>query len=526
MNRTTSLLILTILLPYSGPAATIFVDKSYTGTVQNGSPQNPYTTVGAGVFFASPADLLSIHNGDYHEAALTITKNLTLQAGGGPVTIDDHKWGRLANPGFVGKAIKSTLFFAGQPLDGTINNNCGPVPNLTNQYTLYPIDQRYLQWTDPANRSFSVQSAVDAGINVLSMSSWGESWLPCTVPCPEVPACGCEATNCTWVPRCFHQGGDQYCRIGWYGAANMQITPDAKNQLFDAAVDKPILIMPFIESRFDYDWNFHDEFPTNAQGIVAPGLISQIEDLVNVYLLHPANPQWPAKWAQVYDQQGQARYAITIIQAASATLHQSDPGSDAVFANAFDQVEYSVFTNTGVHVGFFIDPIAQNPTSTFNCPGIQLSQTFSIYGSTFKPDPISTGPFLRQAQSMLGIQCYSPEGWIDGTNAANSVTECYKIQWKMDFSQRWFQTGLPFLQDVTPGYNGLVLFAGKPGLHYWGYDDAWRGALTQLVQNYGSAGMVYNSWNGYGEGLAAMETVQLPSADTLGWLQSLTSLYP
>lgn len=513
-------------------SATIFVDGSFTGTVQNGSPQNPYSTITKGIAAASPGDLLSISTGQYHEAPVTISKAVTLTASGGPVAIDNHLWGRLANRDFVGQPIKAALFFAGQPLDGSANNPCGPVPNLTNEYTLYPVDQRHLQWLDPnnptdsANRDFAVQSTVDAGINVLSMSSWGESWLPCTTPCPQVPACGCELTNCTWVPRCFHIGTNQYCKIGWYGAANMQITPEAKDQLFDAAVGKPILIMPFIESRFLYDWNFHDEFPTDSNGNLAPGLISQIEDLINVYLLHPSNPAWPAKWAQVFDRQGQARYAVTVIQAASATLPPSDPASDEAFAAGFDAVAQKVLSDTGILVGFFIDPIARDPTSTFGCPGIDLTQTGSTYGSSFKPDPSSTGPFLRNTKSLLGIQCYSPEGWIDGTNPGYSVTECYKLQWKIDFSRRWFETGIPFLQDVTPGYNGTNLFSGQPGLHLWGYDDSWRQGLTQLVQQYGSAGMVYNSWNGYGEGLAGMETVELPASSTIGWLQSLTGLYP
>src|SRR5271166_221406 len=115
MSRTCLFIASAALLPCVLEAGTIFVDWSYTGTLQNGTQQNPYTTVSRGVAAASAGDVVSINSGGYHEAPLTITKNLTLQAGGGPVTIDQHAWGHLANPGFVNKPIKATLFFAGQP---------------------------------------------------------------------------------------------------------------------------------------------------------------------------------------------------------------------------------------------------------------------------------------------------------------------------------------------------------------------------------------------------------------------------
>jgi hypothetical protein len=522
-----------------GVGGTIYVNRASTGDVESGSFSSPFRTLAPAEEAVANGDSLIITSGDYHEA-LTFSTNGQVRASGGPVTIGLHPWGRLANAGFAAKPIKTTLFYAGRPLDGTtFDNGCGPSANATNFYSLWPVDQQHLNWVDPAdptssaNRDFVVQSMVDAGLNVISMSSWGESWLPCTNPCPQVPDCGCQKNDCTQIYRCFTNGPDRFCRIGWFGAANMQVSPTAKNQLFDAAVSKPILIIPFIESRFLYDWNFHDEFPTN--GALAPGLISQIEDLLNVYVLHPLNPAWPAKWAQVYDQDGQARYAVSIVQVATDRLNQGDPGADAAFAAGFDAVAQQVFADTQLLVGFFIDPIAPDPTSAFGCPDIDITKTFSVYSSNFKASPEVTGPYLRRQKSILGIQCFSPEGWIDGRlGTGYAVDACYKLNWKWDFSRRWFKTGIPFLQDVTPGYNSTLLFANRNpdgGLKKWGYDDQWRGGLTQMVREFGQAGVVYNAWNGYPEGLAAMEVVdsngvQLPRAATIDWLKSLTALYP
>ncbi|HVV70221.1 MAG TPA: hypothetical protein VHI52_01775 [Verrucomicrobiae bacterium] len=534
------------LLAWSATAAagTLYVDAGYTGAFELGTPAAPFKTVAAAESAASAGDALVIVSGFYPET-VTLTTPGTLLATGGPVSIGFKPWGRLANPEFLGQRIRTTLFYAGRPLDGygtAEENGCGPVPNVTNIYSVWPRDAQHLNWVDPsaptssANRDFVVRKMIEAGLNVVNMSSWGESWLPCMTPCPQVSDtnCSCQRYECvSGEPRCFLVNGQKFCLIGWYGSANMQVSPNAKDQLFDAAVGKPILIIPYIESRFGFDWDFHDEFPSLPDGTLAPGLISQIEDLINVYLLHPKNPEWPKKWARVYDQDGHERYAISIVQAATQMLNSADPNSHQKFAAGFDDVAQRVYADLQVSVGFFIDPVSPDPTSDFGCPGIDTNRTFNVYDSTFKPSPELTGPYLRQQKSILGIQCFSPEGWIDGRlGTGYSVTPCYKLKWKRDFSQRWFATGIPFLQDVTPGYDSTLLFAHREpdgGLKRWGYDDEWRGALTQMVKDFGKTGFIYNAWNGYPEGLAAMEVltngVPVPSSVTFDWLKSLTALY-
>jgi hypothetical protein len=36
--------------------------------------------------------------------------------------------------------------------------------------------------------------------------------------------------------------------------------------------------------------------------------------------------------------------------------------------------------------------------------------------------------------------------------------------------------------------------------------DAWRSALTDMVRDFGKNGIVFNCWNGYTEGMAAVPT--------------------
>ncbi len=444
------------------------------------------------------------------------------------------KRGALASPGLDNQPIKAILFFAGEQLDGKNlpENICPALPgNITaGCATAWPVDQTLLDWTQPANRLKAIQSVARLGFNTLTMSTWGEAGLPCTVACPYIPrqCCGLQSgSSCqTPIPRCSIQpDGRQQCRIGWYGSANTQLSPAAKDELFDVVAQTSLQIIPSIESRFDYEWNFRTDFPTSQDprtpGQLAPGLISQVEDLLDRYVVNPRNPAWRDHWALVYDKNGVKRRAVAIVQASSDSL---GPNDDQKFADAFDKVANQIYQDTCrrnacTSVGFFIDPIARDPNSTYGCN--VAGPVHSTYGAKFKPDPDATGPFLYNRNSILGIDSYSPEGWIDGINAP--VNECFKIAWKQDFSRRWQASGVPFLQDVTPGYDGSKLFTG-PGLHKWGYDGAWRSALLDMTRTFGRRGMIYNSWNGYCEGLAGMETFQQGTTN-VDFIRSLIATY-
>lgn len=89
-------------------------------------------------------------------------------------------WGRLANPEFDGERIKTTLFFAGQASDGSTPYGCTQFVN-THTYTLNPVPRdNHLNWTNSINRDFVLNLMISAGINVVTMSSWGEDFHECS----------------------------------------------------------------------------------------------------------------------------------------------------------------------------------------------------------------------------------------------------------------------------------------------------------------------------------------------------------
>ena len=371
-------------------------------------------------------------------------------------------WGRLANPGFHNQKIKTTLFFSGQAKDGSQFYECNPGLNI-GLFTVYPIDPHHLNWSaNPTNRDFALGSMVAAGLNTVSMSSWGEDFLPCTT--------------------------------AWAISAPMQTAPGSHDELFEAAGNHDLVIIPFIESRGD--WAFRHEFPTTIEGDVAPGTVSQIVNLIERYLQNPEHPEWASRWAVVWDQSRQPRYAVTLIHASSDRI---TPTAHASYAQGFDLIADEVFNQTGVRVGFFIDPLPPNS----NAPGV------------YKPSPEGAGPELLKTDSILGIQSFIPEIWLPG-----GPTDMQLLGYKDDYSQRWSQTGVPFLMDVSPGYDAHLVF---PGSIYYGFTLQWQNVLTEMVKLYGEDGLVFNSWNGYTEGMAAVPTMQHGN-QYFYWLQTLTTI--
>ena len=49
------------------------------------------------------------------------------------------------------------------------------------------------------------------------------------------------------------------------------------------------------------------------------------------------------------------------------------------------------------------------------------------------------------------------------------------IRWKQQFASKWISTGIPFVQDISPGYDARIVF---PGPHIFGNTATWRDAAS------------------------------------------------
>lgn len=393
--------------------------------------------------------------------------------------LTDDIWGTLANPGFDGHAINSTLFFSGNSRNGYFTHQCHAAIN-TSLYTVNPTDNRHLDWgVSSTERDFAVNKMIEAGVNVINMSYWGEEFL----------SNNCEDSR-------------------WVKYAPMQTSVPSNRELFDASVGKDILISPYIEDNSD--WVLANEFPGN-NGEPAFGLTAQIAEIINTYLVNPANPAWKDKWAKAYNKDGEPRYIISLIHVASNTLNLNDPEIAKKFVDGFDAVALKILQDYNILIGFNLDMLPSGDIPSLNT------------NYNYRPDP--TVQKVRDAfldsPSVLAIQCFIPEIWIYNS----SLTEVQLIDWKRDFSEAWIDSGVPFLQDVTPGYDNHIVFPNS--FVQYGNTGYWRDQQNQLIQRVTpngltSKGTTFNAWNGYTEGFAGMPTVEY-STYVFDWAKEVFS---
>jgi hypothetical protein len=432
-------------------------------------------------------------------------------------------WGLLANPGFERRPMKSAFFFAGDwKFSGFIDPRCNNLPGFSKFYeyctgpndffyTVHPSDARDLGWSENLNfRRFALDRMVAAGVNVVNMSYWGK------------------------------RGTDR-----WAYWAPMQTSTFAHDELFDVAVEKNLLIAPYIEDGACTDcddpgtgqprggnspaFNFADDFP-GTQSDPSPALVDQIVDLVNRYLLYPEKPEWPARWARVYDQCGQKRYVISIIHASSR-----QPGvDDHLFAEGLDRVASKVAERTGgVQVGFTLDVIPQptgyypTPDSAGRTPNGLPSALSLLAIECFIPEISAAGGF-RNNQPRPSGHVYGPGPRQGEPILIDSLDLGMLISWKGNFVRSWVETGIPVILDVAPGYDAHIVFAPPrpedPIALAWGNNNQWRNAQTKMIA-FGVKGITINSWNGYTEAMAAVPTLEFNEANYL-WLKSLNALIP
>ena len=396
-------------------------------------------------------------------------------------------WGLLANPGFEGRAMKSVYFFAGDWKFGIQRwYEYFACPNDA-FYTLHPSDARHLGWSEQQqNRDFALNAMAEAGVNVINLSYWGK------------------------------RGTDR-----WVFWAPMHCSTFAHDQVFDAALSRNILVAPYIESSAATNsdpktgkpfqcgvprtghtgnspgYSFGDDFPGDFTN-PAPALVDQIRDLIDRYLLAPENPQWASRWAQAYDHLGEKRYIISIIHACS-----NQPGiDDESFTAGLDRVADAVSSQTGISVGFTLDPL----------PGTSYSLT------------PSAGSALARSRSFLAIEPFISEIAL-GTDDLRTL-----LPLKQGFLNRWLSAGVPVILDVSPGYDAHIVFPAANN-DYWriANDDIWHNGQTQMIVSNAGAnwvrGITFNTWNGYTEGYAAVPTLEYGS-QAYTWLRSLFQLLP
>jgi hypothetical protein len=349
--------------------------------------------------------------------------------------------GLLASENFQGQPVKGVYFFAGN------GDNSNPF------YTSHPLLLDDLQWNnEPRTQALVMGRIAAAHANTVVMSYWSNmpQWSPMAVT----------VQNGLTVPA---------------------------PEILGAILNMPLTIMPALESGSSPDpkvpqWRFQSDFPHPAGNVAwAPGLMQRVGWLLSAFQNHMN------RWAQVYDRNGEARYAINIVHACSDEQGIDDAG----FAAAFGAVATQIQARYKIKIGFTLDTIGQT------CGYIA--------------SPKKAGPLLNAQPAVLAVMGFEAEVFSgklvphdnNRSNLANLAA------WKRAAMNDWVATGVPVILDVSNGYDGHLIFGNSPG-SFWGdnllaTDDRWRNWVSEL-KNPGIKGIVMDCWNGYTESYAAVPT--------------------
>jgi hypothetical protein len=343
--------------------------------------------------------------------------------------------GRIANPGLEGQRVRGVYFFAGNwrfalPGQKVPQFYELPVTENASLYTIHPTDARHLGWSENvANQEFALDSMVEAGANTVIMSYWGQ---PGTDRWP------------LWAP--------------------MQTATQAHTELFQVAATRPLLIMPAIESSaaaldcggLSLGFEFASDFP-GSQVDPSPELVKQCVDLIERYLHNSAHPEWAKSWLQLFDRNGDPRYAINILHVSS---NQIAATRDDIFAAGFNWVADLLLQRTGVKVGFTLDILNQPqkpiPAKLADCRG--WMPWFAIHSETTTHAGGSVTA-LWASESHLDLFIIGTQGTLQSIWWDKSEPAGYRPQgWFAIHPEQAFPPGAP-VTAVWASKDHLDLFA-------------------------------------------------------------------
>ena len=280
--------------------------------------------------------------------------------------------------------------------------------------------------------------------------------------------------DCHW-PFYYDMGGENECWgndiftteeyvsvLGAGNAAGVDVN-DVYHQVFKAAYDKGLLVVPVVELNAYH--MFKAEFPGESED-----LKERIYYLLDTYGAYP-------NWLQLYDKNGDPRKAIYLIEAIS-----SDPSDGAMYGPAFDELSEEL------GVGFILDTTPLGASVN--------------YSSFFTPEP----SHLQDMESLLAVNPFGLpfNGWLQRQQCGlfrcivplGEYGEDYFLSEAQDWLKNWKTGGVPMVADIIPGYDDRW----RSSFLIYGDSDMWRAGTAENAFNHHTAGMSLTIWNGFGEG--------------------------
>ncbi|MBP5406474.1 hypothetical protein J6Z19_04920 [bacterium] len=253
---------------------------------------------------------------------------------------------------------------------------------------------------------------------------------------------------------------------------------DAIDQLFKAAADRNLLVVPTLEPSVSEISIF--EFNPSR-------LKNRLLKLLRKYGNNP-------NWLQVYDKKGKAKKVIHISQAVSCILNEIS------FKNTLDTIaqEITQELNSNTGIGFLLDITAMPPDRLLNgCyfpNATELKEMDSFLGAS---------TFGLPFDQYLTVDNSNRLKWSDMENNKDDYLplEDHLFKKAKDWLVKWKYSGIPIIPDIIPGFDDRWRGQSINSVFLiYGDNEKWRERYAKLMFMYNTAGFNLTIWNGYGEG--------------------------
>jgi hypothetical protein len=329
---------------------------------------------------------------------------------------------------------------------------CGPLNQFTTTslFTRHPLNGDRLDWSGRSDIEYAMRRFRSTGLNVLTFSYWGH----------EDHRTDRSGTH--WMFSNARWPGDP--PVGGEYTEAEQIAK--AREMFDVASDTGLLLTPLLEVHFEH-FPFFAQFPR-----VLDELVERSVWLVRNFGDEP-------NFLRLYNKDGEKRLALTLIE--TITIFDIDPNE---FAAGFDDAARLVEQQTGHKVGFCIDPTALPKD-----------------GPHLGPDHPAA---LRQRPSILAIKPFNitSQGPVP-TERDTDLTEEDRLTYCRNQMSMWSGSGIPFIAPVNPGYDASKLPEPKA---VYGHSAQWRQRQQELAVEFATAGLSFDTYNGFTEGQSILPT--------------------
>ena len=112
---------------------------------------------------------------------------------------------------------------------------------------------------------------------------------------------------------------------------------------------------------------------------------------------------------------------------------------------------------------------------------------------------------MRQRSSVLAVKPFNITSQGPVPKGEFELTEEDRLAYCREQMAKWAASGLPFIAPVNPGYDATEVFDDRA---VYGLTAQWRQRQRDLAVEFATAGLSFDTYNGFTEGQSILPTVE------------------